>query len=199
MQEFNDIQSLWHSHSVEVQISADDMLLQAKKEVSNIRNKSRLNLMGMLLSFTTIAALWSFFDFQSWETHAGITIIVTAVAIYTLILYRNHKLISSNDFTAHPKEFLQNLKTYRITNYALYNKLYWFYAAALFIGLLLYFLETVSNLTIYLQLGIGLFTLLWMIFSATLLRKKFIKKEKESLDLLIEKFERISSQFQENE
>ncbi len=153
----------------------------------------------MLLSFAFILALWLFFDFQSWTTHAGITIVITAIAIYTFILYRSHKLISKNDFTAHPKEFLENLKTYRINNYALYNRLYWFYAAALFVGFSLYFFETVSSLTIYLQMVIGSLTVLWMIFSATLLRKKFIKKEKESLDLLIEKFERISTQFKEGE
>ncbi len=173
------------------------MLAQAKKEVNGIRNRSLLNLIGMILSFVAVAALWLFFDFQSWTTHAGITIIITAIAISTFILYRGHRMISKNDFTAHPEEFLATLKTYQLSRYTLYNKLYWFYAIALSVGVVLYFFETLNNLNVWLQLILLLFTVFWMVFSATVLRKNYVKKEKERIDVLIEKFERISGQFKE--
>ena len=38
-------------------------------------------------------------------------------------------------------------------------------------------------------------TIGWMIFCSTLVRKAVIKKDKERIALLIEKFERISGQF----
>jgi len=195
MQEFEHLQSLWQSHTVEVKISADEMLAQAKKEVNGIRSRSLLNILGMALSFVAIATLWLFFDFQSWTTHVGLTIIITAIAISTFTLYRSHRIISRNDFTVHPKQFLDSLKTYQLSRYTLYNKLYWFYAAALTIGGILFFFENLSLLDMWIKASLIIFTIFWMVFSATVLRRSYMKKEKERIDLLIEKFERISEQF----
>ncbi|WP_406827146.1 hypothetical protein [Pedobacter sp. KACC 23697] len=194
MQAFDQIQELWQKHEVEVKVSADEMLQQAKKEVNGLKLKSALNIGGMLLSFIAIAALWIFFHFQSWTTHVGISITVIAIGVYTLILYRDYRLISKNDFTAHPNEFLNNLKTYQLNRYKLYNTLYWFYAIALSLGIIFYFVEILAYFnTIQKVIAIGL-TALWIIFCSTILRKAVIKREKERIALLIEKFERISAQ-----
>jgi membrane protein YdbS with pleckstrin-like domain len=199
MQDFENIQSLWQSHSVELKISAAEMLEQAKKEVNAIRSRSLINIGGMVLSFIAISAALIYFNFDSWTTNLGIEIVVLAVAVYTILLYREHRLISRNDFTVHPGAFLGKLHEYQISRFNLYNKLYWFYVAAIAVGFILFFFETLHDLDIWIQVSILLFTVLWMVFCATILRKAFMKKEKERIDLLIEKFERISSQFQEKE
>lgn len=199
MQEFEHIQSLWQSHSVEVRISAEEMLDQAKKEVNVIRTKSLFNIGGMVISFIAISSLLLFFDFNSWTTAAGIGIIVLAVAIYTVLLYREHRLISRNDFTEHPGAFLNKLHEYQLSRYNLYNRLYWFYAIAVSLGFILYFYEILGNMDTWLQVVFSLFTVFWMIFCATILRTSFMKKEKERVDLLIEKFERISAQLKDKE
>ncbi|MFC1225977.1 hypothetical protein ACFE6N_19400 [Pedobacter sp. BG31] len=194
MQAFDQIQELWQKHEVEVKVSADEMLQQAKKEVNGLKLKSALNIGGMLLSFIAIAALWIFFHFESWTTHVGISITIIAIGVYTLILYRDYRLIAKNDFTAHPNEFLNTLKTYQLNRYKLYNSLYWFYAIALSLGLIFYFVEILAYFsTIQKVVAIGL-TALWIIFCSTILRKAVIKREKERIALLIEKFERISGQ-----
>lgn len=199
MQEFDHIQSLWQSHSVEVKISSDEMLAQAKKEVSGIRTRSLLNISGMALSFAAIVALLIFFEFNLWTTPAGLSIILISIAISTFILYKDHKIISRNDFTQHPNAFLAELKKYQLNKFIIYNKLYWFYAFALCFGCLLYFYETLANLSVGIQTGIIIFTVFWMVLCATILRRAYLKKEKERLDLLIEKFERISEQFKEHQ
>lgn len=197
MQEFDDIKSLWQSHTVELKISSEEMLSQAKKEVNSMRTKSLLNIVGMGLSFVAIVLLWLLFDFQSWTTHAGITILITAIAVYTFILYRSHRLISKNDFTAHPSDFLEELKGYQLSRYVLYNRLYWIYMVALCLGIGLYFFEILAYFSFWKQmLALGL-TFGWLVFCSTIVRKIVIKKEKERIALLIEKFERISSQFGE--
>jgi membrane protein YdbS with pleckstrin-like domain len=194
MQAFDQIQELWQKHEVEVKVSADEMLQQAKKEVNGLKLKSALNIGGMLLSFIAIAALWIFFHFESWTTHVGISITIIAIGVYTLILYRDYRLIAKNDFTAHPNEFLNSLKTYQLNRYKLYNSLYWFYAIALSLGLIFYFVEILAYFSaIQKVVAIGL-TALWIIFCSTILRKAVIKREKERIALLIEKFERISGQ-----
>ena len=195
MQAFDQIQELWQKHEVEVKVSADEMLQQAKKEVNGLKLKSALNIMGMLASFLAIAAIWMFYHFESWTTHVGISITLIAIGVYTLILYRDHRLISKSDYTVHPNEYLNNLKTYQLNRYKLYNSLYWFYAIALSLGLIFYFVEIIAYFSTSQKLiAIGL-TAMWIIFCSTVLRKAVIKREKERIALLIEKFERISSQF----
>ncbi|MEJ5995362.1 hypothetical protein WG904_13125 [Pedobacter sp. Du54] len=197
MQEFDHIEALWATHTVDVKISSDEMLKQAKKEVNNIRTKSLLNIFGMALSFIAVACLW-LFNFESWTTHAGITIIVLAIAVYTIILYNNYRIIAKSDFTVNPNEFISQLKLYQLNRHSLYNRLYWFYAIALSLGILLYFFELSTHLSLYTQIAFIGLSFGWMIFCATLVRKAVIKKDKERIALLIEKFERISGQFKEH-
>lgn len=197
MQEFDHILSLWQSHSVEVKISSEEMLQQAKKEMNAIRNKSLLNVTGMALSFVAILVLWLFFDFNSWTTHAGLTIIITSVAVYTFIMYRDYRLLSKKDFTVDPNEFLGRLKSYQLNRFDLYNRLYWIYAITWSLGISLYFYEILAYFDLWAQCLILGFTFGWLIFCSTLVRKAVLKREKERLALLIEKFERLGSQLKE--
>lgn len=199
MQEFNHIEALWAKHTVDVKISADDMLKQAKKDVNSMRTKSLLNILGMSLSIIAVAAVWFLYDFTSIATHIGISIIILAVAVYTVILYFNHRVIAKNDFTENPNIFLQNLKIYQLQRHQLYNRLYWFYAFALSLGMGLYFYEILPNFELWLQVLILFLSFGWVVFCSTLLRKAVIKRDKERIALLIEKFERISNQFKETE
>jgi len=198
MQEFDDIKSLWHNHPVEVKISSGEMLQQVKKEVNSVRTKSLLNIIGMGFSFVAVACLWLFFDFNSWTTHAGITILITAIAVYTFILYRGHRLISETDFTANPNDFLSELRVYQVSRYSLYNRLFWIYLIALSVGSALFFFEILAYFSLWKQVLVVVLSFGWLIFCATFVRKLVIKKEKERIALLIEKFERISTQFKEH-
>lgn len=194
MQEFDQIEALWAKHTVDVKISADDMLKQVKKEVNGMRTKSLMNIAGMAISIVAMAMLWLLYDVQNWTTHAGISIIIASIAVYTIILYSQHRLIAKNDFTANPNEFIANLKQYQLNRFALYNKLYWFYAIALSLGMIFYFVEILAHLDLWLQVLAIAASFGWMIFCSTLVRKAVIKKDKERIALLIEKFERISGQ-----
>lgn len=171
------------------------MLTQAKREVNSINRKSIFNIGGMLLSFLAVGSLWFFFDFHSWTSHAGITIFLLAIAASTWMLYRGHMLIAKNDFTTHPNEFLANLKLYQLNRFNLYNKLYWVFALALSLGIVLYFIEILAYFDTWLQCLVIVFTFSWMVFCSTLVRRSVMKREKERIALLIEKFERLSKQF----
>ena len=194
MQEFDQIEALWAKHTVDVKISADEMLKQVKKEVNGMRTRSLMNIAGMAISIVAMAMLWLLYDVQNWTTHAGISIIIAAIAVYTVILYSQHRLIAKNDFTANPNEFIANLKQYQLNRFALYNKLYWFYTIALSLGMIFYFVEILAHLDVWMQILVIAVSFGWMIFCSTLVRKAVIKKDKERIALLIEKFERISGQ-----
>lgn len=197
MQDFDNIQSLWQSHSVEVKISSEQMLEQVKKEVNAIRSRSMINIIGMIMSFVAISLTLFFSELEAWTTTLGISIIILAIAIYTILLSREHHLLSRNDFTEHPEKFLTRLHAYQLSRFNLYHKLYWFYAAAISAGFILFFFEALQNFETWVQVSVVLFTALWIVFCATTLRRAFMSREKERIDLLIEKFERLSKQFTE--
>ncbi|RZL49888.1 MAG: hypothetical protein EOP00_06165 [Pedobacter sp.] len=199
MQEFDHIEALWATHTVDVKISADEMLKQAKKEVNGIRTKSLLNIGGMILSIIAMAMLWFFYDVQTWTTHAGISIIIISIVVYTIILYNSHRLISKSDFTVNPNEFISSLKQFQLNRFAMYNRLYWFYAIALSFGMVFFFVEVLAHMELWVQILLITISFGWMIFCSTLVRKAVIKRDKERIALLIEKFERISGQFNEQE
>jgi len=193
MQEFNHIEALWASHTVDTHISAEDMLRQAKKEVSSMRTKSILNIVIMTLSMIAVTSLW-FYDFQFWTTHAGISIVILAIAVYTLILYNHYRIIAGYDFTANPQQFISQLKIYQIKRHNLYKKLYWFYAIALSLGMALYFFEPLAHMPLIYRILIVIISFGWMIFCSFYVRKVVIRKDREGIALLIEKFERIYQQ-----
>jgi hypothetical protein len=199
MQEFNEIEALWAKHTVEVKISADEMLKQVKKEVNGIRIKSLLNIAGMIISFFSVTAIWLFFNFQSWTTYLGISIVIVAIGVYTVMLYINYRIIAKNDFTATPNDLIKQLKRFQLSRIALYNRLYWFYAIALSLGMGLYFVEVLADFEIWLKIIALILSFGWIILCSTFFRKAIIKKDKEKIALLIEKFERIGQQFNINE
>lgn len=196
MQEFDQIEALWAKHTVDVKISADDMLKQAKKEMNGMRTKSLLNIGGMILSVVAMAMLWLLYDVQNWTTHLGISIIIITILVYTAILYNNYKIISKVDFTINPNDFITKLKLFQLDRLTMYNRLYWFYTIALSLGAGLYFIEVLSHMELWMQVIAIVVSIGWMVFCSTLVRKAVIKKDKERIALLIEKFERIGGQLQ---
>ncbi len=198
MQKFDQIEALWASHTVDLNISAEDMLKQAKRDMNSIRSKSIINILGMILSIVVVGSLW-FYQFDSWTTHAGIIIIILAIATFTFFIYKNYRTISSFDITQNPEAFLNKLKIYQIQKQQLYSQLYWIYAITLSIGMGLYMYALIDHLKpvaqiIFVGLSFG-----WIVFCSTLVRKAVVKKDKQRIALLIEKFERISAQFKEQE
>ena len=198
MQNFENIEKLWAKHHIDLEISAEQMLKQVKKEVNAIRTKSILNILGMLLSLSAISILWFCFNFKSVYTHIGLSIIIIAIAIYTIILYTHHRMISQNDFTVNPSIFLQKLKNYKAQQQKLYSRLYWFYVGAISIGLGLYLFEILKQLSVWGQYTAIMLSVGWVIFCSTYLRKATIKKEKAKIASLIEKFEQLSNQFNQS-
>jgi hypothetical protein len=77
----------------------------------------------------------------------------------------------------------------------MYSRLYWFYAIALSLGMTLYFVEILDQMEVWAQILALTLSFGWIIFCSTLMRKAIIKRDKERIALLIEKFERISGQF----
>ena len=194
MQAFDELQELWQKHDVEIKFSAEEMLVQAKKEVNGIRSKSLLNILGMVFSFLTFAFVWVYYSYERWTTHIGFGIILIAILVSTVMLIRDYKLIAKNDFTINPMLFLEKLQRYQRSRFKLYNQMYWLYTVALTVGFVLAILELLDHLTdLQKIIALGL-SFLWIVFCSTVLRKIVLRAEKERIALLIEKFERIGNQ-----
>lgn len=198
MHNFDEIEKLWNSHSVDTKISSDEMLVQVKKDVAILKGKSIGNIFLTLGASAALLLLWFYIDFTSFSTNIGLGVVIFSMLVYAGFLYRDHRLINSTDFTLYPAQYLQQLKKYQISRFNLYNYLYWFYAIGLSLGIALYFLEILQFFSVEWRWVAVLVTLAWIVFCSTFVRRVVIKREKERIDLLIEKFERLSNQFKTN-
>ncbi|MET4081845.1 magnesium-transporting ATPase (P-type) [Pedobacter sp. UYP30] len=194
MQAFDELQELWQKHDVEIKFSAEEMLLQAKKEVNAIRSKSLLNILGMAFSFFAFAFAWVYYSYERWTTHVGFAFILIAIFVSTIMLIRDYRLLAKKDFTINPTLFLGKLQRYQKSRFKLYNQMYWLYTVVFTLGFVLAFLETLEQLTDFEKIITLGFSFLWIVFCATVLRKIVLRAEKERIALLIEKFERIGNQ-----
>lgn len=198
MHNFDEIEKLWNSHSVDTKISSDEMLVQVKKDVAILKGKSIVNIILILGASAALVILWFYIDFSSFSTNIGLGVFIFSMLVYAGFLYKDHRLINSTDFTLNPTQYLQQLKKYQINRFHLYNYLYWFYAIGLSLGLALYFLEILQFFSVEWRWVAILITVAWIVFCSTFVRRVVIKREKERIDLLIEKFERLSNQFKTN-
>lgn len=195
MQNFDEIEKLWNSHSVEAKYSSEEMLRQVKKDVNSLKSKSVLNIIAILGAAATLILLWFIVEFTSFSTNVGLGVVIFAILVYAGFLFKDYRLINSSDFTLHPAQYLQQLKRYQISRFHLYNYLYWFYAIGLSLGLALYFLEVLQYFSVQWRWTAIIVTIAWLIFCSTIARRAVLKREKERISLLIEKFERLSKQF----
>lgn len=195
MQNFDFIEKIWNDHSVEAKISSDEMLAQVKKDVGTLKNKSFVNIILMVGCIIVLCVLWYFLTFSSITTNIGLGITILSILVYSVLLYKDHVLINKTDFTAYPAEYLTYLKQYQINRYKLYNSTYWIYVISLTVGIALYFIEILQYFSIEWRWLAIILTFGWILFCSTYVRKIVMRREKERIETLIEKLERLSAQF----
>jgi Flp pilus assembly protein TadB len=115
---------------------------------------------------------------------------------YALVMIRDYRLIHQRDVTVNPSDYLQNLKEYKKNRARLFGKLYYLYILSLSVGLALYFLEVLNEATLFAKIAIYTLTLTWFLVCTFYLRERIAKNEEEKINLIVDRLERLSGQFE---
>jgi len=195
MKDFDHLMSVWQEQPKRDQLSVDDVLKQVKKGISGMSSKLFWNITGMGVCLAGLFAAMLFFVFTSIITYIGMVIILITMALYIMMMVRDYRIISKQDVTINPAEYLQSLKEYQKNRTEVYGWLYYLYVILMSTGLLLYFFEVLqSTSAAFKTLAYGGY-IAFILFCSFYIRSHFVKTEQEKLNLLIDRLVRLQEQF----
>ena len=195
MKDFDHLISVWQEQPKRDQLSVDDVLKQVKKGISGMSQKLLWNIVSMGLAISAMLAVMLFFVFQSLLTYLGICILIITLVLYALMMVRDYRLISKQDATINPADYLQSLKEYQKNRAKVYGWMYYVYVLLISTGLLFYFFEVLQSATAAFKAIIyGVYGVL-VLFTTFYIRERFVKNEQEKLGHFIERLTKLQGQF----
>jgi Flp pilus assembly protein TadB len=195
MKDFDHLMSVWQEQPKKDQLSVDDVLKQVKKGMSGMSSKLLLGIITMSVSFVGVLFVMLFLVFTSWVTYVGIIIIMITILLYGLMMIRDYRIISKQDVTTNPTEYLQSLKEYQKNRATVYGWLFYVYMLLISGGLVLYFFEVLQSLSTTFKIAAYGFSALWFLFCTFYLKSRFVKNEQEKVNLMIDRLIRLQNQF----
>lgn len=195
MKDFDHLMSVWQEQPKPDQLSVDDVLKQVKKGMNSLSRKLLWNITSMGISFVGLLVVMLFLVFTSWVTYLGIVIIMVTMMLYVMMMIRDYRIISKQDVTINPANYLQDLKIYQKNRAVVYGWLYYLYVVLISTGLLLYFFEVLQSASAMFKIVAYGLTTAWLMFCTFYLKGRFVKGEQEKLNLMIDRLIRLQNQF----
>ena len=195
MKDFDHLISVWQEQPKQDQLSVDDVLKQVKKGISGMSQKLLWNIVSMGLAVSAMLAVMLFFVFQSLITYLGIGILIVTLILYALMMVRDYRLISKQDATINPADYLQSLQVYQKNRAKVYGWMYYLYVLLISTGLLFYFFEVLQSTTTLFKAIIYTVYGVLVLFTTFYVRERFVKSEQDKLGQLIERLTKLQGQF----
>ena len=195
MKDFDHLISVWQEQPKRDQLSVDDVLKQVKKGISGMSQKLLWNIVSMGLAISAMLAVMLFFVFQSLITYLGIGILIVTLILYALMMVRDYRLISKQDATINPADYLQSLQVYQKNRAKVYGWMYYLFVLLISTGLLFYFFEVLQSTTTLFKAIIYTVYGVLVLFTTFYVRERFVKNEQDKLGQLIERLTKLQGQF----
>ena len=197
MKDFEQLMQVWQGQPAPTeQLSVEEALKQVKKGINGLSRKLYLGLVTMIATLVYIFVMMYFFAFKSLLTYAGILIMLVTMFIYVMMMLRDYRIINKRDFTTNPAEYLKSLKAYQKNRAKLLGNLYYIYVLLLSVGLLLYFIEVLQDVSMLSKILVYALTALWFLLCTFYLKNRIAKNEQEKINLLVDRLERLTEQFE---
>lgn len=197
MKNFEELSSMWTAQPQAAQIPVDTLLKQVKKGTTALNRKLLFSVLLMAATFVFMIVLFLFFLFNSWLTYAGIFITMSTILIYTIMMFRDYRLLASHDPTTEVNIYLEKLKIYQTSRTRVYGKMFYVYTFLLSVGIGLFLVEVLKSTPLILEILAYALFLGWMLLVTFYLKKRIIKTEKEKISEIINRLERLKGQFRD--
>ncbi|GAB3931772.1 hypothetical protein [Mucilaginibacter myungsuensis] len=195
MKDFDHIMTLWQEQPVHNKLSVDEVLKQVKRDVSGLANKLRWNIITIvsLIIFTAVVLLFFVFTVP---TYIGISIMMATMLFYFATINRHYRMLSKHDATMSPTDYLDTLHEYQQQQSKTAGWFYYIYVLMISLGLSLFLYEVLSTYSIYGKLVVYATMAGWLLFCTFYLKRRIFKHEQEKLNVMIDRLERLKSQFE---
>lgn len=192
----DNLKELWLKQTTEPPQMEDIFVKLTKMKRKKITVLIAVNIL-MAMTIGVIIFIWLYFEPKFITTKIGIIITVLGIILY-LFAYNQilPNILKIND-DKNTNDFLESLLKIKKRQKYLQTKMLGVYFMTLSVGISLYLLEYVSMMKFSWSVITYSFTLIWVGFNWFYLRPKIIRKENLKLDIIIEKVEKINSQYQQ--
>lgn len=198
MKDFDQLKDLWQGQQ-EPKLSYEEVKKSVRSGRTKFSRKILLELLVTLLVLCQLFYVWSLVPVENWTTHLGLLILSLVCIYYFFTQVRDYFRISKDQSTLSVKAYIDYLKAFNRHRYRLFTRDYWIYAIIIAVGFLLYFIDTLSRVSPEYRILTYSFTVLWFAFVMIFLRKRVMRKEKERIELMIDKLQKLEEQLQEKE
>ena len=191
-----DFKDLWKKQSIS---QPDINEIMDKLKLFKKTSLRRLILTNVMLIATCVLILliWFYYQPQWVSTKIGIVLNVAIMAIYLVVYNKLFDSYKEMDKTYSNAEYLQKLIVIKTKQKFLQSKMLSIYFLVLGLGLSLYMYEYTAMMTLFWGIFAYAVTFFWMGFVWFYLRPRQIVKENLKIDTLIDKFQRINNQLEE--
>lgn len=192
-----DFKDLWKKQSIS-QPSINELLAKLKHfKKTSLRRLILTNAM-LIATCVLILLIWYYYQPQFLSTKIGIVLNVAIMAIYLLVYNRLFDAYKELDNTDSNAAYLQKLIAIKTKQKFLQSKMLSIYFVVLGLGTCLYMYEYASMMSFLWGFFVYAVLLFWMGFVWFYLRPRQIVKENSKIDTLIDTFQRINNQLEED-
>jgi hypothetical protein len=192
-----DFKDLWKKQSVN-QPKIEDLLMRLKQFKNGALRSLWITNILLIATSVFIVFVWYSFQPQFITTKIGIVVSILAMVIYLTVYNRLLKTYQKIDSTQTNQEYLQSLILIKKKQQFLQSTMLSSYFILLGIGLALYLYEYTVRMTLFWGVFTYALTSMWILFNWFYIRPNQIKKQNDKINSLIDKFEIMNNQLEED-
>ncbi len=198
MKDFDSLVGIWNEQKTAPKLDYKEIITQYKTSRNKLSTKIFMEILSMVIAIGIIAYLSLNVELNLWTSYLGLSIIFACGLYFIVIQIVNLKRIAnSNTLFDKPQDHIAFIKRFRQQRYTQHTTNYKVYTIALTLGTALYFIEMTYRLgTLYVSI-VALATLIWFAVYYFYFLKKYIKKEDQKFQELVEDLERLDEQFKD--
>jgi hypothetical protein len=176
-----------------------DLLLKVKRmKKTHLRKVVFTNLM-LVATSVFIICVWIYYQPRFLSTKIGIIITILAMVIFIVARHQSIPLLKRISDSQSNNEYLKNLLALKNKEQFLQTSILNLYFVMLALGIGLYLYEYASRMTLTGALLTYGLTAIWILFNWFYIRPRQIRKRQDRLNEIINKFEILNKQFDEEE
>jgi hypothetical protein len=193
MKEFDDLISVWKEQK-ENSLSVEQVLLNINTQRNKMAFKLFLAVLAMFASVIVMIAVWIFIDIKSIYTHIGLSMLVSLVFIYSILMIRNLRSLKTTDKLLSPKQHIAQLKKIQQEQNIMNTYYLKIYFVILTVGLLLYYQEILAPASMLFKVITYVVTISWLLFAQFYIGRRNIAKNNAKMQAMLNELEKIENQ-----
>jgi uncharacterized membrane protein len=193
-----DLKELWSKQPAEIPDEKEVMIKADNYRKKNLRKLILTNI-TLILTSVFIGFIWYFYQPEFLTTKAGIVIVILAMIIFLIYYNLMLPLLMKSDYSLSSREYLQKLVSFKEKQKFLQTNMLNLYFIMLTIGISLYMYEYASRMKFHWAVLTYIVTFTWLAFNWFYLRPRNIKKQDKAINELINKFNSIKSQLDDED